>query len=329
MDLQVTIPTSTLFSTRDIHIELSSKCTLKCPRCPRTELKPEQLNREISINEFKSSFTVKFLKHVNKIIFCGDVGDPIYAKDLLDIVAYIKVNSSTRVTIVTNGSYKDTTWWTRLGNMLTAQDQVTFSVDGWDQESNEQYRVNSDFASIVLGAKTLRKHSTVHMKWSAIYFNFNQAHVGKIKDLAIETGFDSFETVKSSKFGYQYFSNGVDRLQPNDYLVAKTHQYEKIQIPLTNVPSTTAVTNTNRHPWARCLNYKKELFINVDGLVFPCPWFNSEYQKNDFVQKYKDQLSIKTRTIDEILNDPIWEEFVSGLDTMPLPICKMKCKDAI
>jgi hypothetical protein len=68
------------------------------------------------------------------------------------------------------------------------------------------------------------------------------------------------------------------------------------------------------------------MFINVDGLVFPCPWFNSGYQENDFVQKYRDRLSVKTRSLTEVLADPMWEEFITRLAVFPLEVCKLKCK---
>lgn len=79
------------------------------------------------------------------------------------------------------------------------------------------------------------------------------------------------------------------------------------------------------HPWAKCLNFKKELFVNIEGLVFPCPWFNNAYHKNSFVQKHKDKINVKTRSFLEILADPLWEELVTMLEVMPLEICKMKC----
>lgn len=87
------------------------------------------------------------------------------------------------------------------------------------------------------------------------------------------------------------------------------------------------IKSQKTHEWARCLNWQKELFVNVDGLVFPCPWFNSGYQENDFVQKYRDRLSIRKRSLDEVLTDSIWEEFVTRIETMPLEVCRIKCRD--
>lgn len=314
-----------LFSYKNLHIELSSKCTLKCPRCPRTELHPDALNKELGLPEFKQAFPTKLLQEIDSILFCGDIGDPIYNTDFLSIIEYIKLVSPTRVLITTNGSYKSTEWWRILGSYLTDQDQVTFSVDGWDQASNEQYRVNSDFDSIIAGAKTLRATSTCVMNWSAIYFSFNESQMNSIKALAKDLGFDSFQAVRSSKFDGRYLINGIDPLKPTK--VAASSQYEREKTVFTRQPFMITTTRST-HPWARCINWKKELFINVNGLVFPCPWFNSGYQENEFVQKYHDKLNIKTRSLIDILNDPLWQELATSFEVAPLEVCKIKCKNA-
>lgn len=333
MDSQPTTLTSTLLDHRRVHIELSSKCTLKCPRCPRTELKPEALNREISLLEFQRAFTQDLLQEIEEITFCGDIGDPIYAKDFLPIVDYIKrARFSTRLVIVTNGSYKEPSWWTDLGELLHNNDTVTFSVDGWDQESNEQYRVNSDFDSIIRGAQALRANSNCRMNWSAIYFSFNEKEMDYIQDLARDLGFDTFQRVYSTKFDGPYLINGVDPLKPKNQ--ARTLTQGRFYISQATLSDkygpvqSDLVYYRNRHPWARCMNSSKEMFITVDGLVYPCPWFNSGYMYNDFVEKYKDSINIKTRTLKEILADPLWEELYTRFEVAPLDICKHKCRDA-
>ena len=58
--------------------------------------------------------------------------------------------------IVTNGSHKKLSWWIELGKILDQHDSVHFSIDGYDNVSNNQYRVNSDYNSIIAGLQTLR-----------------------------------------------------------------------------------------------------------------------------------------------------------------------------
>ena len=316
-----------LFNTDKIHIEVSSKCTLKCPRCPRTELQPEQLNREYSLNQFQHAFPLQFLNKVNKIIFCGDIGDPIYATEFIEIIDYVK-HCNTNVHIVTNGSYKKSKWWKKLGSLLNDNDIVQFSIDGWDNVSNNLYRINSDYNSIIEGIKSLKASSDCRIHWSSIYFNFNENNMDSIIHQAQELGVDLWQGVQSTKFDGRYLENGVDKLKPKKQQnVSNISIYGK-DIVVTGRKRKIEITHTvDRHAWAKCLNWKKELFVNVEGLVFPCPWFNSGYQDNDFVQKYKNRINIRQRPMEEILNDKLWQELLVRFETMPLEICKIKCKN--
>jgi MoaA/NifB/PqqE/SkfB family radical SAM enzyme len=327
--LQVTTRILKLFNYKTVHLELSSKCVLKCPRCPRTELKLDTLNQEVTLRDFKSGFPTNTLSKIENFVFCGDIGDPIYATEFLEIVEYIKHNSTSRLRIVTNGSYKKAEWWQRLGALLDYNDQVTFSVDGWDNASNNLYRINSDFDSIVLGIKTLRASSKCSIQWSAIYFAFNQDKIEDMRRMAQELGCNRFQTVKSSKFDGRYSVDGIDVLKPAENFVADTLVYttQVDNINLSNYIPVVPEVPVTPHPWAKCLNYKKDLFIGVDGLVTPCPWFNGGYQDNEFVAENKKDLSIKNRSFFEILNDTVlWQKLVDGFSIAPLEICQLKCK---
>jgi len=319
-----------LLSLESVHIEISSKCTLKCPRCPRTELELDYLNQEITLSQFKTGFPINVIQQIKQIIFCGHTGDPIYATEFLEIVNYIKQNSNCRIHIITNGSYKKSNWWQELGRLLDATDRVTFSVDGWDNFSNNQYRINSDFNSIVDAVATLRQASPCYIIWSTIYFAFNFKKINDIKRLAQTLGCNEFKTVKSSKFDGDYSVNGIDMLKPDSKFVAETLVYEVESINLDhNYIPITRSTPDSPHPWAKCVNYEKDLFVSVTGLVFPCPWFDNGYQHNNFVDQNKDQLSLYNRPLDVIINDrELWNKLKMRFESDPLEICQLKCKNA-
>ena len=153
------------------HIEISSKCTLRCPRCARQEVPESLINTELDLAFFQRNFTEEFIKSdVEKITFCGDDGDPIYAHDLLPVIQHFKQHKNVEIVIVTNGSYKKSAWWQELASLLTVKDSVHFSIDGYDNDSNNLYRVNSDYDSIINGIKTLRQHSHCQIVWAAIAF---------------------------------------------------------------------------------------------------------------------------------------------------------------
>ena len=150
-----------MLATWHFHIEISSKCTLRCPRCARQEVPDSLVNTELDLEFFKRNFTPEFIKaNVEKITFCGDDGDPIYAHDLIAVIQYIKSIKPVEIVIITNGSHKKVSWWKELGQALTGVDSIHFSIDGFNNESNNLYRVNSNYNSIIDGIETVRKYST-------------------------------------------------------------------------------------------------------------------------------------------------------------------------
>jgi MoaA/NifB/PqqE/SkfB family radical SAM enzyme len=338
----VTIPTSMLFSTEEFHIELSSRCVLKCPRCPRTELADKlksSLNQDYSLEQFTQIWTPEVLARTKRILFCGDKGDPIYAKDFLEIVEYIKTtNPHTILHITTNGSYKSSGWWHDLGELLREFDKVTFSVDGWDQASNNMYRINNDFESICTGVRTLvasKNRPIVH--WSTIVFRFNQHKIDNIKKLAEDLGCDSFTVVNSTKVGsidQNYLDeNGIDALEPevNNAVNLQTYSKKNHSLRKRSHPTGDFLRDGGAYnygpgkPWQACLRKEQVPFVSVEGLFYPCAWFDSGYIHNSFGEKYRSEINVREHGIQGVLENKCWEELTTRWTIAPLEICKLKC----
>jgi MoaA/NifB/PqqE/SkfB family radical SAM enzyme len=280
------------------------------------------LNRDIALENFKIGFPLEEMKSIEMFLFCGSVGDPIYTKDLLRIIQYIKsAENIPAIHIITNGSYKPIQWWGDLGGLLSEQDTVTFSVDGWDQSSNNNYRVNSNFSSITDGIVELRSKSHCKIVWSTIFFNFNQTYITRIKDLAISLGCDEFRTVKSSKFEPLDLP---DHLRPDSSLISSgpLMDRESYIISSRRFPAMTRSTNTS-HPWAKCLRGEKEIFVDSTGAVMPCSWFQTGYFKDTPSLNFS---SIQNQSLHDILSSEGWESFEHLLDSTPPQICVYKCK---
>jgi len=265
------------------HIEISSRCTLKCPRCARTEVPDTLVQTELDLDFFKRNFTPSFiLEHVEKITFCGDDGDPIYAPDLIPVIAYFKSVKSVKIVIVTNGSYKPTKWWESLGAVLDANDHIYFSLDGWNQESNEKYRVNSNWESITSGVSTIRSTSQVYMTWAAIAFSFNQDKIDFMKSMAQTLGFDQFQLTLSTKFNRIYSSSYPenDHLQPRDELTSSSLRFERVLTKFNDRADSEVGTTQITERFGRSIAINNVvplcqigtigLFINSRGNFFPC-----------------------------------------------------------
>ena len=297
------------------HLELSSKCSLKCPRCSRTERPEKFIVTELNIDFIKSVFSYEILKNTKRVILCGGQGDPIYCKDFLKIVKYLKTNPNINLQIVTNGSYKTKDWWHELSNILNENDDVVFSVDGWDQQSNDLYRVNNDFASILNGINILAENKDVNIIWSTIVFRFNENELDKIKQLAKQNGATHFQVVKSMMFGTHWpvylNQEGIDPMEPVnvDSNVSKVLTSDRSN--LVNLIDKDRKTNSIKHAVKQ--NYKKienkvadiipscmigerSLYIDAEGILYPCSWISHPFgtrQHKDKKITWNDSLFVK------------------------------------
>jgi MoaA/NifB/PqqE/SkfB family radical SAM enzyme len=324
-------------ATWHFHVEISSKCTLRCPRCARQEVPDTLVNTELDLAFFQRNFTPEFvLANVEKITFCGDDGDPIYAHDLIPVLRYIKSIRPVEIVIVTNGSHKKPEWWQELATVLTEQDTVHFSIDGWNNESNNLYRINSDFDSIQQGVATLIKNSRCRTVWAAIAFKFNQERLYDMIEMAQQWGMDGFQITKSTKFGKIYPSYGAnDLLQPADQFVSSSHRFERETILL-------SVRGLNNHAWKThpinldlyrrnkeingvrplCEIGNKGLYIDAGGRLFPCCWVANRYAHNSEWKGIATKFDLNVRTLTDAVTDDFWSTTFQNYNWQE---CQTKC----
>lgn len=314
------------------HIELSSICALRCPRCPRAELPETLLNRQLTLDFFKNQIGADVARRIRKITFCGNDGDPIYCRELVDIILWFKdLNPAMQIVIITNGSYKPVHWWEHLAKTLNEHDEIHWSLDGWDQQSNEQYRVWSDWTGIMHGLESFKKvNNSTYLVWAAIAFRFNQHQLEHMKAQANTLGFDCFQLTKSTKFGSKYPSAYGDRdsLEPTDpALVASAHRFERVITPLSSktrpgselkIEFQKRATQLGNYSGI-CLIGNKGVFLNSQGEFYPCCWTANRYPHN---ASWQGRFNLNTRTFDEIINDAFWSGDFLKFNSLE---CQTKC----
>tara|TARA_Y100001937_G_scaffold55917_1_gene76906 strand:+ start:1090 stop:2112 length:1023 start_codon:yes stop_codon:yes gene_type:complete len=314
------------------HIELCSKCSLKCPRCSRQEVPEGLVNKDLSLEWFKNNFTGRLLTDVRKLTFCGDDGDPIYAKDFLKILSWFRENNNNvQFVVVTNGSYKTKKWWEQLDSILNEKDHIHFSLDGWDQESNNIYRVNCNWFSIMTGIDAMRR-SKAHKTWAAIAFKFNEHRIFDMQEMAKKLAFDSFQLTLSSKFGKNYDTYPKDDpLQPSDKFIA-SGRFTRTTVGLSGKKwhdncvdiFTKRFYNKDSTPSIipLCMIGNKGLYLNAKGKFYPCCWTALRYGHNKDIFEY-----IKpSQTLGEVLDDPMWKKLFGDIRNGTAPReCGEKC----
>jgi MoaA/NifB/PqqE/SkfB family radical SAM enzyme len=314
------------------------------------------LNKELDLAFFKNLLSPELLREqVQRITMCGDVGDPIYASEYLEIIDYIKThNDHIHIYTVTNGSYRKPEWWREFAKISNEYDTVNFSIDGYDNDSNNLYRVGSNWNSIMQGMNILCQESQAFVYWATILFRFNQDHIDRIKQQAHDAGCDGLQLTYSTKFGSKYgeaYNGTDDPLEPRAEFISKSHRYERYFYQLSNrsIPNQKYLEhNKNKYIEIKqqhntfvtpmCVIGNRGLYVSADGILHPCSWVSYPYTSlsterktinfsDSFHQVNRPQLSLKTHSLDEVLNDPIWDKLFETFDSdrKAWVECEQKC----
>ena len=197
-----------------LHLELSSRCNASCPVCSRNlcggPVVPDLELTELSIDDIKRMIPTEIAKNIKGINFCGNVGDPGMAPDLIPILEYFREQNPMAVHQVrTNGGMRNAEFWTKLGEFFVKQlktnsthlfDQagVVFSVDGLE-DTNHIYRRGVKWEKLI---NNMRAYSATgaHAVWEWLLFDHNKHQVEEAKALAKELGF-TFATKNPLGFG--------------------------------------------------------------------------------------------------------------------------------
>ena len=147
---------------KQVHLEITEKCQAACPMCPRNlkggKDNPHLINAELSFEDCKKIFEPAFIKQLDHMFMCGNYGDPMMAKDTLEVYKYFrKHNPKMWLSMHTNGGARTAKWWAELAKTIgigrvdphygwvfgrgNPGGCVTFSVDGLE-DTNHIYRKN-------------------------------------------------------------------------------------------------------------------------------------------------------------------------------------------
>jgi len=180
-----------------VNVDFTHRCRLECPFCMRQRPtgKPKiKRSKDMSISDFR-----KLIDSVQMIHLCGQLGDPIYNRNLHRCLEIKSTEyPKKRFGIHTNGSGKSMDWWKKTYELSDAKTYIQFGLDGLDQETLNTYRVNSNFDE-VWNAMLLGKKMGVDVRWQFIVFGHNEHQLEDAKKLAKEHSI-FFNLIKSSRW---------------------------------------------------------------------------------------------------------------------------------
>lgn len=189
-----------------VHLEVTERCNASCPQCARNinggEVNPQLHDAELSLADVKTILKPEFIQQLNRLYMCGNYGDPISARDTLEIFEYIRShNAKMQLSFHTNASAKTAEWWSRLPAAMGKSHYVVFSVDGLE-DTNHLYRQGTIWKKIMDNARAFIAAGG-RARWDYIVFAHNEHQVEEARALAESMGFEKFNVKKSNRF----FSN--------------------------------------------------------------------------------------------------------------------------
>ena len=304
------IPTT----VRKLHIELTNRCNAGCPLCGRTSSRLSGVTEFIE-NSGWIDLQLETLKKIpwetmKRVNFCGNYGDPAIHPNLIDIVEYIE-QFECKVHVVTNGSLRNTEWWTKLAKTMTREkSHVRFSIDGL-RDTNHLYRRNTNFDTIIKNAQTFIDNGG-RAEWVFIAFQHNEHQIDEARELAKKMGFKKFHLRRNNRTG-QGRTPPVKKVQQKMFdKFGGTPSY----VPQKNeLKKWTESTYQSSGCGIKCKSQEtEELYISCDGDVLPCCWwgnsqFASKYDPNHVGHKDKHVQILKNMKID--LRKYSWDEIIN------------------
>lgn len=290
-----------------LHIEPTTICTLKCPRCARTMFIDKFGQKKFKNHNLNLNHLIEFLNNIDltnkKITLCGNYGDPIYYPDLENLIKFFK-NQGSFIQLVTNGSYKSQQWWENICSLLTPEDTIIFSIDG-SPDNFDLYRINANWPSIEIGLEIVG-NSKVNSVWKYIPFSFNETNIEQTEIISKNLGIKTFQVEPSDRW------EGIsDPLKPVNFFGIREDSMNRFKSEnKTNLIDPKCKTGF-------------EHYISADGKYLPCCYSHDWrfYYKSN-LYKEKNFLISKT-TLLEVLQK--FEDFYNSIETVKPDYCVFNC----
>ena len=321
-----------LADVREIHLELTSRCQASCPMCPRNFrggiTNPWLVETEISIEQFKQWFPETFIKQLDRLFMCGNLGDAIVAKDTIEVFQYLRdTNPNMFLGLHTNGSARPAKWWERLAELNVV---VTFALDGLE-DTNHLYRIGTDFNKIIENAKTFI-NAGGRARWHMLVFDHNKHQIEAAKKMSQDLGFFEFTQKNSSRFNGPYTQvltkdgKTSHNIYPSDRSLEISQKIIEHKVKMMLKPEEELATEIH------CKSQQgKSMYVGANGAVTPCCWleFTGYEPFNKSVVDYNDKgfitPNLYNNTLEEIFASDYFTRIEETWTCGPLRQCSKQC----
>lgn len=339
---------------RQLHLEITTACNASCPLCLRNVLgglsNPYLPAAELHLDDVVAIFPADFIGQLQLIFLCGNYGDPMVARDTLEILEYFRqANPRVRLGIHTNGSARAPEWWARLASVVN---YCRFGIDGLE-DTNHLYRRGTQWKKVMESAAAFIAAGG-RAEWDFIVFRHNEHQVEAARELSHKLGFASF----SSKNTYRFFNPIAGRRVPRipvlnsdgdlEHLIEEPGPLEFQNESLIRLDRAAADVSSYAeyldHTEIHCKVARDHaLYVSAESLAFPCcwtanlyPWYQALAQKGvwsilEQLPDGKRSLDARLQPLQEIVDGPFFQKLIPGSWSQPsigegrLEVCARTC----
>ena len=255
---------------------------LKCKHC-RANAENISYQNELSLNESKSIIDSLSKELPALLILTG--GEPLMRPDIFEIASYA---TSKKITVVmaTCGIFITPDV---LNNLKEAGVQkLSFSIDGYDEASHDEFRGQKGAFAEVIRAANLAKSHAISFQINTTLTKSNFRHIGKINDFANNLGADLHDifimvpTGRANSIRTELLDNKqydeVLRWAANETLSSRrkiriTCAPHYSRIFMETAKQIGKIGFTGLRPPSPCMGGKNFFFISNTGQLYPCGFF--------------------------------------------------------
>jgi len=328
-----------------LQIEPSSQCNSQCPHCPRFDFYDQgysdgTLAPGLKLNHLNlvvlKNLELDKLKNLQRVTLEGDRGDPLMHPNFTELCdTFCQAPSKPKVTVITNGSIRNSEWWEKLGSKKYNNLEIIFSIDGLE-DTNHLYRVGLNFKKIISNASAFIKAGGTAI-WKLLVFEHNKHQIDNIKELAKNLGFARLHIVGADQTRFKNKDKWKVKYGNNiHYIKWVDHMNETIFYKTTKNNSKKNLKLTNNFI---CPNLNDGgIYISYENFLIPCCMLHGdtqkEYQGKRELEKLTEgfhNLDLVENSITDILDNNFFTEnlensfYENNLHTT----CKKSCSVAI
>lgn len=290
-----------------IHLEITNNCQASCPMCNRNINggleNPLIKIQNWSLDDFKKIMNEEVLSQIANYYFCGNFGDPILNKDLIEMCRYSSITApSVSIDIHTNGAARSKEWWVELSRALPKQHSVAFAIDGLE-DTHHLYRIGTRYEEVIERANAFI-NAGGNAEWVFIKFKHNEHQVEEARRRSKDLGFSKFVLKNSSRFILEPKIKVVDRHGKMTHTVEPATDTPLKFIDKKVIDSYTAIVKEST---INCkVQQTREVYIDAYKNLYPCCWIASvpySYIQDDGAFEVRTQMLTQHKTLMEQLGD--------------------------